>query len=958
MAGETNTVLKHFQIFRNASIGSYSTYAEALTAAKGYWESPFVTTKGLKDGEFVLFNYTLGQATKVESILGIVRSGAIDIIGSYDQLTSDYQAYVASAINALDTTKSNVTALTNGATTTDIRVEVVETDGIITAVKVTDTLAKVAHSGEAGDVTVATIDGLVAENVQDALEKLADGIAELDAAQLSAGNGINITNHVVSAQVAENEKVLSVGADGLATTLNLTYDSDAKEIKLWGISTTDPIATVDATDFIKDGMLSEAELVTNPEGKPAGEYIKLTFNADAEQDPIYINVADLCDVYRVKENDWIQLSDFEFSHKTSGVTAGTYAANAANVTVDSTDEKSFKVPTLTVDAAGHVTAASEKTVTITLPASIDSAVQTINGHNLNDTFITTTVTPSTDNKTQSIEVTAKIGSVGTATDGLATASDVQTYVDTNITTAIEALNVDPLSLTTLNGNKLEGYQISEVNGKIVKGETANPLLTFATAPTADNKVATQAEITNAIEALDAEVTSADETNVQVKVTEVNGVITAVNVTTDNTINETDLTNAINALDSNATIASVAGGVVTLKAGIAETDGKIANNTEADITLAKLATTGDAADVAISDADSLYTATNVEAALAEVMTKANALQNAQLSAGTGIEIDADKKINANFDIAIETRTGENAGEYIVIKDGENVIAEVNANAFVKDGFLQSVTKNEQANTITFTWNTDAGVQATTISIKELCDVYTADETYLHLENYKFSHKTQTGLPQESIGSVDFSQGTENTVKNAGDAVEINVPKITVDAAGHVTTLTETTVGIILPTSIATAIQAVTGESETDLNNSDFVNVKATRTDNNIALTSSVKTQDVATATEQANGLATAHSVKTYVDTNITTAIDGLDADVTNIETLEGAETTEDIKVSISEVNGKLTSVTVTDTLAKVAHSGAAADVTYTRGSGETVTNISVQQAISDLEAVDTWDAGTY
>lgn len=56
-----------------------------------------------------------------------------------------------------------------------------------------------------------------------------------------------------------------------------------------------------------------------------------------------------------------------------------------------------------------------------------------------------------------------------------------------------------------------------------------------------------AKILAAIQALDAEETSTDGTNVQVKVTEVDGKITAVNIT-DNTVNATDITNAINGLD--------------------------------------------------------------------------------------------------------------------------------------------------------------------------------------------------------------------------------------------------------------------------------------------------------------------------------------------------------------------------------------------------------------------------
>ena len=52
------------------------------------------------------------------------------------------------------------------------------------------------------------------------------------------------------------------------------------------------------------------------------------------------------------------------------------------------------------------------------------------------------------------------------------------------------------------------------------------------------------KIDDTFKSLDAEVTSSDGTNVQVKVTEVDGKITDVNITTDNTINSTDLQTAL------------------------------------------------------------------------------------------------------------------------------------------------------------------------------------------------------------------------------------------------------------------------------------------------------------------------------------------------------------------------------------------------------------------------------
>lgn len=440
--------------------------------------------------------------------------------------------------------------------------------------------------------------------------------------------------------------------------------------------------------------------------------------------------------------------------------------------------------------------------------------------------------------------------------------DSVSVVAPSLTSAIEALDVDPFSLTTLNGDKLEGYQISEVDGKIVKGQTAETLLTFASAPTATNKVATQAEIS----ALDAEVTSEDGTNVQVKVTEVDGVITGVNIVKDETVNAGDvrtaITNAINALDN--TVVNAEGDI---KVTVSQVDGVVTTVAVTD-TLADVANSGAAADVTIADTAELFTATNVEAALAEVMTKANELDAAQLEAGTGIDI-TDNKINANFDIAIETRTegeGESAttATYIVIKDGETVIAEENANAFVKDSFLQSVTKDAANNTLVFTWNTDAGIEKTTIAISDLCDVYTADETYLHLNGYKFEH-IELHTAEKEVGEITFGATDDNsaTVEKANDVISFKVPTLTIDKAGHVKELDEYKVNITLPASIGTAIQGGAGVNTTYIQTTVARN--ATNT-NQLDVTATAVIGDYA-AEGQVDGLATTKATKTYVDSQI-------------------------------------------------------------------------------------------
>lgn len=79
--------------------------------------------------------------------------------------------------------------------------------------------------------------------------------------------------------------------------LNLTYNTETKKINLEGFDSS-IIASIDATAFIKDGMINTVELVTDPESHSPGTYLVITFNTDAGKDAIYLDVSSLIDVYR------------------------------------------------------------------------------------------------------------------------------------------------------------------------------------------------------------------------------------------------------------------------------------------------------------------------------------------------------------------------------------------------------------------------------------------------------------------------------------------------------------------------------------------------------------------------------------------------------------------------------------------------------------------------------------
>lgn len=78
--------------------------------------------------------------------------------------------------------------------------------------------------------------------------------------------------------------------------LNLTYNTETKKINLEGFDSS-VIASIDATAFIKDGMINTVDLVTNPKLHDPGTYLVITFNTEAGKDAIYLNVTSLIDVY-------------------------------------------------------------------------------------------------------------------------------------------------------------------------------------------------------------------------------------------------------------------------------------------------------------------------------------------------------------------------------------------------------------------------------------------------------------------------------------------------------------------------------------------------------------------------------------------------------------------------------------------------------------------------------------
>lgn len=232
--------------------------------------------------------------------------------------------------------------------------------------------------------------------------------------------------------VATGDKVLGLNGTLLSSTLNLKYNSTTKKIQLLGIKNA-VIAEVDASDFIKDGMVNTVSF------DPKSKALTITFNTDSGKETITVDLSSLVDTY----------------------TAGNGIAidkNAVSIKVDPTSEKFLSVDTAgvkisgvqsAIDAAkdavvGEDTATSNtvhgaKAYAASLASNYataaqgkkaDSALQSIT-KGTDGSYVTTTVGAKSNNsQTIATSVTVQaISSASSTAKGLAEANDVKTYVD-------------------------------------------------------------------------------------------------------------------------------------------------------------------------------------------------------------------------------------------------------------------------------------------------------------------------------------------------------------------------------------------------------------------------------------------------------------------------------------------------------------------------------------------------
>ena len=498
---------RHLCLYRNKTIGNDRTAAKtALENALKNANDGEIVINRYKDGDNikVLIGFTTEDSTVKKPFVFDADAIPADVQKELDKIGGTGEGSLKNAIdeakNALigspeDTSDSQTITgakkytdskiadlnLTDNAVAKSFVTKVNQNNGKITVtrgeVTSNDKTVKMTDGTDGGFDVAVNIDGTtIIKNASSGVLSVASGALT----QYKGSNAVKVSeevdpenNKTVSLSINSNDKVLTQSNDGLFANINLTWDK-TQGLKLIGKDSI-VIATIPATDFIKDGMLDNATY------NERTHKITLTFNTDSGKQPVELNLSDLVDTYEA--GNGLGLTGNVFSVKksteedserflkvgTDGVKVSgiqdainTAAAKASNkITEKSTGRVTV---TAKVEADGHTTytiAEDDIAQATVLTREIDRAkaaeLKTNQGVGLNDdgSHKTTTGNYTAAATTIAGEISALDAQVHT------NATNIANYKNTidNYTIGGAKISTNPV-LTGENGVTVSGLAIS------------------------------------------------------------------------------------------------------------------------------------------------------------------------------------------------------------------------------------------------------------------------------------------------------------------------------------------------------------------------------------------------------------------------------------------------------------------------------------------------------------------
>lgn len=496
--------IKHIHLFRNGTV--IENRDSAVARLKEFING---STYDNLDGVAILARYK--SSNGVKTLVGFVYGGngsntkSITIFdnegssaatdGKIGTLKEELKGEITKALTSANTYTNDEIAkldVTDHAAENNFVTSVSETDGKIEVTRAAVTsktkTVSVTKNDDGGVSLDVNIDNsTIVKNAETGVLS----VASTALTQYVGENAVTVSsadtsnNKTVSLKINSNDKVLSQDTNGLSATLSIAYDSNERKLQLKGKSD-NTISEIDATAFVKDGMLNDTAVFTASATKQSitfsgssntHEYSGLTINhhylafefkiSSGESSSYNYEILDATSIIDVYNNgNGLELTDHTFSVKKADDSEGFLTIDEHGVKISGVTDA---IAAAAASAKTEVKKAdNDKHINVTTSAVTDGhVIYTISSV---DTASATDLANETSNRKAADD---KIeGSVGLNADGShKTAGGYYTSGATTVVGEIEALdaqvktNADNIAQNTPKGSN--AITVTNGNGSTI-----------------------------------------------------------------------------------------------------------------------------------------------------------------------------------------------------------------------------------------------------------------------------------------------------------------------------------------------------------------------------------------------------------------------------------------------------------------------------------------------------------